>query len=56
MNIKLSNAHIENITVGTQAKPDFPGGLENVICISVSPSIYFSFAPSEERAPAFLHK
>lgn len=23
--------------VGTQAKPDFPGGLENVICMSTSP-------------------
>lgn len=56
MNIKLSKVHIENISVGTQAKPDFPGGLENVICISTSPSIYFSFAPSEGRAPAFLHK
>lgn len=58
MNIKLSVAHIEKNGVETQAKLDFPGGLRECHLHIYFPNIllHFSFAPSERRAPVFLHK
>lgn len=57
MIIKLSIVHIEKLSVRTQAKLDFPGDLDNVICMSTFPVPSSTFPLTHLKgAPAFQNK
>lgn len=43
MNTKLSIDCTEEMSLGTQARPDFPGDLENLICILILPTSSSTF-------------